>query len=113
MLNLMKKKSEAIFLNGKIDDEWVTALQFNNITSYYQEGSGIVLRYLGFRFPFTTRQRSTLEDSLLDFIRQQYHLYSQRQLYIQGRVTITNILILSKFWYYLRLFQPTKNFFRQ
>jgi hypothetical protein len=108
-----EEKSEAIFLNGKIDDEWVTELQSFNITSYYHERSVNVLRYLGFRFPFSTRQRTTLEDSLIHTIRQQCHIYSQRQLSIQGRVTITNILILSKLWYYLRLFQPTKRFFHK
>ncbi|KAI9336053.1 hypothetical protein BD770DRAFT_374066, partial [Pilaira anomala] len=105
-------KSEAVALNGKRDDErWASWLSDYDISSYIHDKSPGVFRYLGFRFPFSSTQRKCLETELLTNIRTQCHLYSQRQLSIKGRVTVANVLILSKLWYVLRLFKPTKNFF--
>ncbi|ORZ07076.1 hypothetical protein BCR42DRAFT_307314, partial [Absidia repens] len=40
-------------------------------------------------------------------------IYSQRNLSIKGRVTITNILVLSKLWYCLRLTPVPQTFFNK
>lgn len=105
-------KSEAFSLNGQIDTNWISLLAAQNILKYYHQGSPQVIRYLGFYLPYTTAQRAILEAQLLATIRTQCQVYSQRQMSIKGRVTIMNILILSKLWYCLRLFKPTKKFFR-
>jgi hypothetical protein len=46
-------------------------------------------------------------------VKTQSQIYSQRQLSIMGRVTVMNILILSKIWYTLRLLKPTQRFFQR
>lgn len=106
-------KSEAFLLNGKLDIEWKGLLESHNIRKFYHDGASDILRYLGFRFPFGSTQRQILESQLICSVRTQCQLYSQRQLSIQGRSTVCNILILSKIWYCLRLLQPTKKFFQQ
>lgn len=106
-------KSEAFALNGKLDVKWSSVLLRNNISKYYHRGIATCMRYLGYYLPYTAQQRSQLESQMLQNVRSQCQLYSQRQLSIRGRVTIANTLILSKLWYTLRLLKPTKRFFDQ
>ncbi|KAI9249098.1 hypothetical protein EDC94DRAFT_330500 [Helicostylum pulchrum] len=106
-------KTEAFALNGKLDTSWVSVLTDHDISTYHHSGSVQAFRYLGFYLPYNTRQHRTLEDQLLLKVTTQCQIYSQRQLSILGRVTIMNILILSKIWYSLRLLQPTKQFFQR
>lgn len=104
-------KSEAFSLNGKRDPSWEVWLKAIHIKTYYYQGSVEAFRYLGYYLPYSTSQRSRLEDKLLALVKNQCQVYSQRQLSIRGRAMITNTLILTKIWYPLRLFKPTKKFF--
>jgi hypothetical protein len=104
-------KTEAIFLNGKKNIEWIPHIQAMHISILHHRGSLHTLRYLGFHIPFTPRQRLAIQEQLLSTIKTQCQLYSSRQLSIMGRVTVANILISSKIWYCLRIFRPTKGFF--
>lgn len=104
-------KTEAFFLNGRVDEIWKNQLTEMGVTKMYHQGSSSNLRYLGFYIPFSTSQRHGIEQQLLSTIKTQCHIYSQRQLSILGKVTITNSLILSKLWYCLRLLRPTQAFF--
>ncbi|KAI8070214.1 hypothetical protein BDF21DRAFT_322541, partial [Thamnidium elegans] len=52
-------------------------------------------------------------DQLLLKVTTQCQIYSQRQLSISGRVTLINVLILSKIWYSLRLLTLTKRFLQR
>ncbi|KAI9274973.1 hypothetical protein EDC94DRAFT_509553, partial [Helicostylum pulchrum] len=106
-------KAEAFSLNGKLGSYWNSILTEYNISTYHHSGSVQAFRYIGFYLPYCTRQRRVLEDQLLAKVTTQYQIYSQRQLSILGRVTIMNVLILSKIWYSLRLLQPTKQFFQR
>lgn len=106
-------KTEAFSLNGKLDSSWNSLLTEHNIPTYHHSGSVQAFRYLGFYLPYCTRQRQVLEDQLLVKVTTQCQIYSQRQLSILGRVTIMNVLILSKIWYSLRLLKPTKRFFQR
>lgn len=106
-------KTEAFALNGKFDNSWNSILRDHDISIYYHYGSVQAFRYLGFYLPYSTRQRQLLEDQLLLKVKTQCQIYSQRQLSILGRVTVINVLILSKIWYSLRLLKPTKRFFQR
>lgn len=106
-------KTKAFSLNGKRDPSWTSLLTSNNISIYHYLGSTSPFRYLGFYLPYSTAQRRTLEDQLLLTVKTQSQIYSQRQLSIMGRVTVMNILILSKIWYTLRLLKPTQRFFQR
>ncbi|KAI9271130.1 hypothetical protein EDC94DRAFT_682347 [Helicostylum pulchrum] len=106
-------KTEAFSLNGKLDSSWNSILTEHNIPTYHHSRSVQAFRYLGFYLPYCTRQRRVLEDQLLVKVTTQCQIYSQRQLSILGRVTIMNVLILSKIWYSLRLLKPTKRLFQR
>ncbi|KAG0758316.1 hypothetical protein G6F57_010040 [Rhizopus arrhizus] len=58
-------------------------------------------------------QRRYLEGHLLQLVKTQCDIYSQRQLSIRGRATIANSLILSKIWYVQRLVHLPKDFFKR
>ena len=103
-------KSEAFSLNGRLSLAWQTQFLNMNIQVYHHQGSGNAFRYLGLYFAYTPAQRAQTEEMLLSSVRQQCHIYGQRQLSILGKVTIVNSLILSKIWYSLRLLKPTKRF---
>ncbi|KAG0773287.1 hypothetical protein G6F22_015002 [Rhizopus arrhizus] len=62
--------------------------------------------------PYTIQQCNAIQTMLLEKLRSQIQIYSQRQLSLRGRATITNSLILSKIWYCLRLFVPTQRFLK-
>lgn len=106
-------KTEAFSLNGKLNTSWKCLLTHHDISTYYHAGSSQAFRYLGFYLPYCTRQRRLIEDRMLVKVTTQCQIYSQRQLSILGRVTIVNILILSKVWYSLRLLNPTKRFLQR
>lgn len=103
-------KTEAFSLNGKRDVGWENILSTWQITTYHHQGSVSAFRYLGFYLPYNQAQRAIIEEQLVNTVKVQCALYSQRQLSIRGRVTVMNILILSKIWYTLRLLKPTKKF---
>ncbi|SAL96475.1 hypothetical protein, partial, partial [Absidia glauca] len=106
-----KSKTEAIFLNGIQSRTWAQAIRNMNITILHHRVSNHTLRYLGFYIPFSASQRRTIQEHFLSVIKTQCQLYSTRQLSIMGKVTIVNVLISSKIWYYLRTFRPTQAFF--
>ena len=103
-------KSEGFSLNGSLSLAWQTQFLNMNIQLYHHQGSGNAFRYLGLYFAYTPAQRAQTEEMLLLSVRQQCHIYGQRQLSILGKVKIVNSLILSKIWYSLRLLKPTKRF---
>ncbi|KAG1137120.1 hypothetical protein G6F37_011489 [Rhizopus arrhizus] len=108
-----ENKTEVFSLNGPWDPIWNAPLQSLNITTFHHQSSLQPFRYLGFYFPYNTRQRKLIEGQLLLKVQQQCIIYSKRQLSILGRVTIINVLILSKVWYTLRLLRPTARFFSE
>ncbi|KAG0927124.1 hypothetical protein G6F32_012977 [Rhizopus arrhizus] len=71
------------------------------------------LRYLGFPVIQSLAQRRYVENQLLQNVKTQCGIYSQRQLSIRGRVILVNTLILSKLWYCLRVVSLPKHFFKQ
>ncbi|KAG1367218.1 hypothetical protein G6F61_013099 [Rhizopus arrhizus] len=105
-------KTEAFSLSGTKSPSWTSLLQNKHIKVYYHKHSLSAFRYLGFYIPYTIQQRNAIQTMLLEKIRSQIQIYSQRQLSLRGRATITNSLILSKIWYCLRLFVPTQRFLK-
>ncbi|KAK4518210.1 2-oxoisovalerate dehydrogenase subunit alpha, mitochondrial [Mucor velutinosus] len=103
-------KSEAFSLSGRRSLAWVRAFEEINVHTYHHHGSTAAFRYLGLYFAYNQAQRAQTEEMLLNSVQTQCAIYSQRQLSIMGRVTITNSLILSKVWYSLRMLRPTKRF---
>ncbi|KAG1136540.1 hypothetical protein G6F37_011925 [Rhizopus arrhizus] len=108
-----ENKTEVFSLNGSWDPIWNAPLQSLNITTFYHQSSLQPFRYLGFYLPYNTRQRKVIEDQLLLKVQQQCIIYSKRQISILGRITIMNVLILSKVCYTLRLLRPTARFFSE
>src|SRR6478735_3053065 len=97
----------------KIRLRWCSFLTHcKHIKVYYHKHSLSAFRYLGFYMPYTIQQRNAIQTMLLEKLRSQIQIYSQRQLSLRGRATITNSLILSKIWYCLRLFVPTQRFLK-
>ncbi|KAG0739794.1 hypothetical protein G6F16_011736 [Rhizopus arrhizus] len=105
-------KTEAFSLSGTKSPSWTSLLQNKHIKVYYHKHSLSAFRYLGFYMPYTIQQRNAIQTMLLEKIRSQIQIYSQRQLSLRGRAIITNSLILSKIWYCLRLFVPTQRFLK-
>ena len=103
-------KSEAFSLNGRLSLAWQAQLLIMNIQVYHYQGSSNAFRCLGLYFAYTPAQRAQIEEMLLSSVRQQCHIYGQRQLSILGKVTIVNSIILSRIWYSLRLLKPIKRF---
>ncbi|MEG2810834.1 MAG: reverse transcriptase family protein, partial [Akkermansia sp.] len=97
-------KTEVFPLSGIPNPEWKSFLQSFNITTWYDRTSSTHLRYLGYPIFFSTAQKNSFFDTLLQKITTACQIHSQRQLSIRGRVTILNSLILSRLWHVLRLF---------
>jgi hypothetical protein len=106
-----ENKTEVFSLSGPWNQDWNAPLQSLNITTFHHQSSLQPFRYLGFYIPYNARQRKVIEGQLLLKVQQQCIIYSKRQLSILGRVTIMNVLILSKVWYTFRLLRPTAYFF--
>ncbi|KAG1040050.1 hypothetical protein G6F43_012369 [Rhizopus delemar] len=106
-------KTEAIFLSGKSSNQWQQILAQHQILKWHDHTKSQPLRYLGFPVIQSIAQRRYVEDHLLQNIKTQCSIYSQRNLSIRGRVTVTNTLLLSKLWYSLRVISLPKSFFRQ
>ncbi|KAG2200124.1 hypothetical protein INT46_000206 [Mucor plumbeus] len=75
-------KSEGFSLNGSLSLAWQTQFLNMNIQLYHHQGSGNAFRYLGLYFAYTPAQRAQTEEMLLLSVRQQCHIYGQRQLSI-------------------------------
>ncbi|KAK4519880.1 uncharacterized protein ATC70_010124 [Mucor velutinosus] len=103
-------KSEAFSLSGRRSPAWVRAFEEIHVHTYHHQGSIAAFRYLGLYFAYNHAQRAQTEEMLLNTVKTQCAIYSQRQLSIMGRVTVVNSLILSKMWYSLRMLRPTKRF---
>lgn len=58
-------------------------------------------------------QRRYFETQLIQTIKNQCGIYSQRNLSLQGRVVLANSVILSKLWYTLRVTSFPKRFYSQ
>ncbi|KAG0806282.1 hypothetical protein G6F17_011128 [Rhizopus arrhizus] len=106
-------KTEAIFLNGKSSNQWQQLLTQHQILKWHDHTKSQPLRYLGFPVIQSTAQRRYVEDHLLQNLKTQCSIYSQRHLSLRGRVTVTNTLLLSKLWYSLSVISLPKSFFRQ
>ncbi|KAG1144336.1 hypothetical protein G6F38_006425 [Rhizopus arrhizus] len=89
-------KTEAFSLDGRPYPEWIDFFSTQGITKWHDRTSPSPLRYLGFPLIQSLTQRRYLEGHLLQLVKTQCYIYSQRQLSIRGRATIANSLILSK-----------------
>ncbi|KAG1140784.1 hypothetical protein G6F37_009191 [Rhizopus arrhizus] len=89
-------KTEAFSLDGRPYPEWIDFFSTQGITKWHDHISPSPLRYLGFPLIQSLTQRRYLEGHLLQLVKTQCYIYSQRQLSIRGRATIANSLILSK-----------------
>ncbi|KAG1445361.1 hypothetical protein G6F55_011991 [Rhizopus delemar] len=105
--------TEAFSLDGRSYPEWVTFLATQGISKWHDHSTPSPLRYLGFPMIQSFHQRPYLEQQLLQTVKFQCIIYSQRRLSIKGRVTIMNALILSKLWYVLRMVHLPTTFFRR
>ncbi|KAI9362850.1 hypothetical protein BD770DRAFT_407917 [Pilaira anomala] len=101
-------ETEAFPLSGIADPQWKSFLQPYNISQWFDHKSFSPLRYLGYPAFFSTSQKTVFFDKLLQTITTSCQIHSQRQLFIRGRVTVLNTLILSRLWHVLRLFPLTK-----
>ncbi|KAG0954419.1 hypothetical protein G6F40_012583 [Rhizopus arrhizus] len=106
-------KTEAFSLDGRSYPEWIAFLAVQGISKWHDHSSPSPLRYLGFPLIQSFHQRRYLEQQLLQTVKSQCTIYSQRRLSIKGRVTIVNALILSKLWYVLRMVHLPTTFFRR
>ncbi|KAG0975382.1 hypothetical protein G6F28_012939 [Rhizopus arrhizus] len=106
-------KTEAFSLDGRSYPEWIAFLAAQGISKWHDHSSPSPLRYLGFPLIQSFHQRRYLEQQLLQTVKSQCTIYSQRRLSIKGRVTIVNALILSKLWYVLRMVHLPTTFFRR
>ncbi|KAG0737661.1 hypothetical protein G6F57_012742 [Rhizopus arrhizus] len=91
-----EEKTEAFALSGYPNETWKAYLLQQKISVYYTDRPSEPFRYLGYRIMFTTAQRSFLQDQLIAKVKDQVHIYSQRQISLRGRATIMNTLILTK-----------------
>ncbi|KAG0988240.1 hypothetical protein G6F28_009828 [Rhizopus arrhizus] len=106
-------KTEAFSLDGRSYPEWIAFLAVQGISKWHDHSSPSPLRYLGFPLIQSFHQRRYLEQQLLQTVKSQCIIYSQRRFSIKGRVTIVNALILSKLWYVLRMVHLPTTFFRR
>ena len=106
-------KTEAFSLDGRSYPEWIAFLATQGISNWHDHSAPSPLRYLGFPMIQSFHQRRYLEQQLLQTVKSQCIIYSQRRLSIKGRVTIMNALILSKLWYVLRMVHLPTTFFRR
>ncbi|KAG1453240.1 hypothetical protein G6F46_009277 [Rhizopus delemar] len=93
-----KDKTEAFSLDGCKSQSWSALLQSNHITTYHCKHSPSAFRYLGYYLPYTIMQRDSIQNMLLEKLKAQFQIYSQRQLSLRGRASIANLLVLSKIW---------------
>jgi exonuclease III len=105
-------KTEAFALNGRRHDDWSALLDHHAIPRYYHRFSPTGFRYLGFNICYTDNHRKQVEQHLLEIVKSQIKIYSQRNLSIRGRATIANSLILSKVWFALRQLVASSSFFQ-
>ncbi|KAG1117144.1 hypothetical protein G6F40_003152 [Rhizopus arrhizus] len=84
-------KTEAFSLDGRSYPEWIAFLAVQGISKWHDHSSPSPLRYLGFPLIQSSHQRRYLEQQLLQTVKSQCTIYSQRRLSIKGRVTIINI----------------------
>ncbi|KAG1042538.1 hypothetical protein G6F43_011881 [Rhizopus delemar] len=89
-------KTEAIFLNGIASLPWQNLLLQFQISKWHDRTKAHPLRYLGFPVVQSVSQRQYLEGQLLQSVKTQCGIYSQRNLTLRGRVIVVNTLILSK-----------------
>lgn len=108
-----QEKTEAFSLNGKEDEIWKEFLEADHVGAYHSYKSIGAFRYLGYQMIYTAQQRGYVQQQLLGKIKTMINIYSQRQLSLRGRATVMNTLILSKLWYVLRVFLPTRCFFKE
>ncbi|KAG1340282.1 hypothetical protein G6F62_005477 [Rhizopus arrhizus] len=106
-------KTEAIFLSGKSSNQWQQILSQHQIIKWHDHTKSQPLRYLGFPVTQSIAQRRYVEDHLLQNIKTQCSIYSQRNLSIRDHVAVTSTLLLSKLWYSLRVISLLKSFFRK
>ncbi|KAG1546908.1 hypothetical protein G6F46_010348 [Rhizopus delemar] len=106
-------KTEAIFLNGRTSPHWQQVLTQYQISQWHDHSMTQPLRYLGFPVIQSVAQRKCVGNQLLQSVKTQCGIYSQRHLSLRGRVTLANSLILSKLWYSLRVVSLPKQLFRQ
>ncbi|KAG1577135.1 hypothetical protein G6F47_013218 [Rhizopus delemar] len=106
-------KTEAFSLDGHSYPEWIAFLATQGISNWHDHSAPSPLRYLGFPLIQSFHQYRYLEQQLLQTVKSQCIIYSQRRLSIKRRITIVNALILSKLWYVLRIVHLPTTFFQR
>ncbi|KAG1136513.1 hypothetical protein G6F37_011725 [Rhizopus arrhizus] len=89
-------KTEAFSLDGRSYPEWIAFLAAQGISKWHDHSLPAPIRYLGFPLIQSFHQHHYLEQQLLQTVKSQCTIYSQRRLSLKGRVAIMNALILSK-----------------
>jgi hypothetical protein len=107
------EKTEVFSLSGRALPQWQHFFAQHNINKWYDRSSPTPIRYIGFKMAQSPQQRNTIINQLLQNVTNAFNIYSQRQLSIRGRVTIANMLVLSKIWYQLRITPLPKMFYNK
>ncbi|ORE04553.1 hypothetical protein BCV72DRAFT_251174 [Rhizopus microsporus var. microsporus] len=103
--NEIYSSPEALRALAYADDVCVLLQSFNNLdrvqihlSNYgpHDNSSSELLRYLGLSLIQSLAQHRCFEDYLLQMVRIQCTIHSQRRLSLRGRVTVINTLVLSK-----------------
>lgn len=99
-------KTEAFSISGShaiYATTWHAPLLQHNIHQWHDRNSVDPIIYLGYPLATTVKQRDRFLSALTSKIETACKIHSQRSLSIRGRVTILNVLILSKLWHVLRV----------
>lgn len=96
-------KTSALSLPGRPLSFWSNFLSYNGISKWHDKNSPEPFMYLG--YPLC----SFYANHMIQKTNQLCTLFKSRNLTMRGRVTVSNTLILSKWWHSLRLFSLTKS----
>jgi hypothetical protein len=105
-------KTEAIFLNGRQNQECITFFEDYNISQWHDRSSRTPMRYLGFPFIASLQQRKAVENKILTRVQSRCLQLSNRRLPLRGKVTVMNSLVLSTLWYVLQVVSLPRTFFK-
>ncbi|KAG1450315.1 hypothetical protein G6F46_010554 [Rhizopus delemar] len=89
-------ETKAFSLDGRSYPEWIAFLAVQGIFKWHDYSSPSPLRYLGSPLIQSFHQRRYLEQQLLQTVKSQCIIYSQRRLSIKRRVTIIHKNFLQK-----------------
>lgn len=102
-------KTSALSLSGRPLSFWSTFLSYNGISKWHDKNSPEAFMYLGYSLCSSIQQRSFYANHTVQKTNQLCTLFKSRTLTMRGGVTVSNTLILSKWWHSLQLFSLTKS----